>query len=155
MVAMRTILTKAKRLVFADDNAAPLLKLHRKDRPLKRLTERELIQLESQIGATIFGPLPPHVTRREFFNLDEKAWLWHEEIKHPDGRAEELTTRYEVQPRGILKIQPNYQYSYLEGAELENFVLAVQEYYERVARQVYGRDPRAEQRDGRQPTNQA
>lgn len=141
-MAMRSILGKAKRLVFADD-VLPLLKLRRSDRPLKRLTERELIQLESQIGVTIFGPLPAHVTRREFFNLDETTWLWHEEIKHPDGRTEELTTRYEVQERGILKIQPNYQYSYLEGAELENFVLAVTTYYEQVARRVYGTEPHA------------
>lgn len=143
---MASILKKAARLVFADD-ASPLLKLRRKDRPLKQLTERELIQLESQIGATIFGELPSHVTRREFFNLDEDTWMWHEEITHPDGRVEELTTRYEVQERGILKIQPNYQYSYLDGVELQNFVLAVKEYYERVAREVYGRDPRTGQRD--------
>ncbi|MDO4781073.1 MAG: hypothetical protein Q4A34_01615 [Candidatus Saccharibacteria bacterium] len=144
---MAGILKKAARLVLADD-AAPLLKLRRKDRPLKQLTERELIQLESQIGATIFGDRPPHVARREFFNLDEDTWLWHEEVRHPNGRIEELTTRYEVQERGILKIQPNYHYSYLEGAELENFVLAVKEYYERVAREVYGRDPRTGRRDG-------
>ncbi|MDO4773583.1 MAG: hypothetical protein Q4A37_00425 [Candidatus Saccharibacteria bacterium] len=144
---MAGILKKARQLVFADD-ATPLLKLRRKDRPLRQLTERELIQLESQIGATIFGDVPHHVTRREFFNLDEDTWIWHEEVTYPDGRTEELTTRYEVQERGILKIQPNYQYSYLEGAELQNFVLAVKEYYERVARQVYGRDPQTGRRDG-------
>ncbi|QWQ31248.1 hypothetical protein KOY49_03630 [Candidatus Minimicrobia vallesae] len=48
------------------------------------------------------------------------------------GGRQELTTRYEVQPKGILKIQPNYRYSYLEGDELQNFVLATKEYYERV-----------------------
>lgn len=139
------VMQKAMRLVFADD-AKPMLQLRRKNRPLKKMSERELIQLESQIGATIFGPKPEHVTRREFFNLDETTWIWHEEIIGVDGKSEELTTRYEIQERGILKIQPNYQYSYLEGTELQNFVLAVKEYYERVAREVYKRDPQTTQK---------
>ena len=134
---MNTILKKAMKLVFADDSEEPLLKLNKKDRPLQKLTERELIQLESQIGVTVFGQMPPHVKRREFFNLDESTWIWYEEIIKPDGKTEELTTRYEIQPKGILKIQPNYRYSYLEGVELQNFVLAAKEYYERVMRQLY------------------
>lgn len=140
-MAARTILKKAVALVFADDDVKPLLRLRHKARPLKALTERELIQLESEIGATIFGEKPGYVKRREFFNLDKDTWIWYEEITTTDGKTEELTTKYEVQPQGILKVQPNYTYSYLEGAELDNFVLAVKEYYERVARQVYKRDP--------------
>ena len=80
---MPTILKKALGLVLADNTrlsrsskpakpahtaSAPkvpkstrsLLRLTRKDRPLKKLTERELIQLESEIGATIFGEKPAH-----------------------------------------------------------------------------------------------
>ena len=118
-----------------------LLLWKKKNRPLKKFTERELIQLESEIGATIFGEKPAHVTRREFFNLDKDTWIWYEEIVDKDGKKQELTTRYEVQPKGILKVQPNYRYSYLEGDELQNFVLAVKEYYERVSRDLYKRDP--------------
>ncbi|MDO5343737.1 MAG: hypothetical protein Q4F02_02430 [Candidatus Saccharibacteria bacterium] len=139
---MGVILKKALKLVFADDVSKPLLKLPKRTRPLKKLTERELIQLESEIGATIFGDKPAHVTHRAFFNLDKDTWIWHEEVLGKDGKRQELTTRYEVQEQGILKIQPNYQYSYLEGEELRNFVLAVNEYHERVARQLYHRDPR-------------
>lgn len=143
-MAVRALLQKAKRLVLADDSdVTPLLRLRRKDRPLKHLTERELIQLESQIGAAVFGEAPAHVKRREFFNLDETTWIWHEEVVGKDGAVQSLTTKYEVQPHGILKIQPNYHYSYLEGDELDNFVLAVQEYYERVARQLYKTEPDA------------
>ena len=109
------------------------------------MTERELIQLESEIGATIFGEKPAHVVRRTFFNLDKTTWIWHEEVMSKDGKRHELTTRYEVQSKGILKIQPNYQYNYLEGQELQNFVLAVNEYHERVARQLYNRDPKTGQ----------
>ena len=134
---MNSILRKARKLVFADDADEPLLKISKKDRPLEKLTERELIQLESQIGVEVFGKVPSHVKRREFFNLDPTTWIWHEEIITKDGKTEELTTRYEVQPKGILKIQPNYHYSYLEGAELQNFVIATKEYYERVKRELY------------------
>lgn len=139
---MPSILKKALRLVFTDDDNTGLVSiLKKKNRPLKKFTERELIQLESEIGATIFGEKPAHVTRREFFNLDKDTWIWYEEIVDKDGKKQELTTRYEVQPKGILKVQPNYRYSYLEGDELQNFVLAVKEYYERVSRDLYKRDP--------------
>ena len=139
---MPSILKKAVKLVFADDGSTGLVgALKKKNRPLKKFTERELIQLESEIGATIFGEKPAHVTRREFFNLDKDTWIWYEEIVDKDGKKQELTTRYEVQPKGILKVQPNYRYSYLEGDELQNFVLAVKEYYERVSRDLYKRDP--------------
>ncbi len=139
---MPHILKKALKLVFADDPVAPLRKLSKKDRPLKTLTERELIELESQIGREVFGPAPQDVVRREFFNLDESTWIWHEEIKQADGSTQEMTTRYEVQPQGILKVQPGPRYTYLEGAELQNFVLATKEYYERVTRRLYKRDPK-------------
>jgi len=136
------LIKKALKLVFTDDGDAGLASaLKKKNRPLKKFTERELIQLESEIGATIFGEKPAHVTRREFFNLDKDTWIWYEEIVDKDGKKQELTTRYEVQPKGILKVQPNYRYSYLEGDELQNFVLAVKEYYERVSRDLYKRDP--------------
>lgn len=138
---MASLLRKAMKLVLADDSAASLLRVSKKERRLQTLTERELIQLESQIGREVFGPVPKNVVRREFFNLDEKTWIWHEEIKHENGTKEELTTRYEVQNRGVLKVQPGPRYSYLEGQELQNFVLAVSHYYERVARGLYRRDP--------------
>ena len=98
-----------------------------------------------KIGATIFGEKPAYVARREFFNLDKDTWIWYEEVADGKGGRQELTTRYEVQSKGILKIQPNYRYSYLEGDELQNFVLATKEYYERVSRQLYKKDPQTGQ----------
>lgn len=139
------ILKRATKLVFANDPVKPMLKLKRKDRALKTLTERELIQLESQIGVTVFGPASANVVRREFFNLDKDTWIWHESAKQADGSLSEVTVRYEVQPKGILKVHPGPRYDYLEGAELQNFVLAVNEYYERVSRELYKRDPRTGQ----------
>ena len=139
---MPNIFKKAFQLIFTEDPVAPLLKVTKKDRPLKKLTERELIERESHIGKAIFGPIPANVVRREFFNLDKTTWMWHEEVKSPDGTKYERTTRYEVQDRGILKVMPGPRYAYLEGSELTNFVMATKEYYERVTRGLYKRDPR-------------
>ena len=146
MAQSMNIFKKAVELIFntgtPDDSTAALLRKSAKTRPLRGMTKRQLIQLESKVGAALFGELPKHIHRREFFNLDERTWIWHEEFTGEGGKREELTTRYEVQDRGILKVQPGYKYSYLEGEELRNFVVAVSDYYEQVAREIYQRDPR-------------
>ncbi len=103
----------------------------------KKLTERELIQRESEIGAKIFGE-PPHGCRREFFNLDQSTWIWHEEtIDHQTRQKNTVTIRYEVHQKGILKVQEGARYSFLEGQELENFLAAVRLYYDRVMQSIY------------------
>ena len=139
---MSAVLRKVKKLISPDESTKLLLKLSKEDESLQLLTERELIQLESQVAQAIFGEKPAHVLKRDFFNLDETTWVWHEEIERPDGTIAESTTRYEVQPNGILMVQPGPKYTYLEGVELRNFVIAVKAYYERVSREIYKRDPR-------------
>ncbi len=109
-------------------------------RPLKGLTERQLIELESQIGGQLFGPVPAG-HRRDFFCLDEHTWVWHEEWKDVNGKRQVSTTRYEVQPKGILKIQSGRTYKYIEGEELENLAIAVRMYFEQTMREVYKLDP--------------
>ena len=48
---MTKFLKKVRSLVFADDSdAVSLLKFRKKDRPLKKFTERELIQLEVKLA---------------------------------------------------------------------------------------------------------
>lgn len=139
---MPRLLKKIYRLMVADDPITPLLKVSKKEQMPQTLTTRELIQQESNLGQAIFGQLPPHVVRREFFNLDEKTWIWHEEVVGDTSANREVTTRYELQPRGVLKVQPGPRYSYLEGAELDNFYQATQAYYERVALHLYKIDPK-------------
>lgn len=112
-----------------------------KKRPLKSLTEKDLIRLESEIGAELFGPIPAGHDR-SFFNLDERTWIWYEEWKDAQtGKKRSATTRYEVQDTNILKVQEGARYSFITGQELANFVVATQMYYERVMREVYNRDP--------------
>jgi len=137
---MPILLKKALSLITGNDQATVDLKLSKKFRPFKKLTLRELIQLESEVGRELFGEIPKG-HQREFFHLENDTWIWHEEYKDENGIKHSSTTRYEVQERGVLKAQDGAQYSYLEGDELRNFVIAVQMYYEQVARKVYNRDP--------------
>lgn len=138
---MPTLLKKALSLIVGDEaeSTSKWLKVPKK-RPLKQFTERELIRLESEIGAQLFGQLP-RGRRREFFCLDETTWIWHEEWIDEHRKHRVTTTRYEIQDNGILKVQEGARYSYLEGAELENLTLAIKMYYERVAREIYKIDP--------------
>lgn len=135
-----SVLKKALTLFVGNTEDLSYLKMPKsKDRVLKRLTERELIQLESEIGRELFGPIPEG-HRREFFNLDAHTWIWYEEFKAADGTKQSTTTRYEVQEKGILKAQEGACYSYIEGAELQNLLLAVRMYHERVMRNLYKRE---------------
>ena len=136
---MANVFQKALKLLVGDDVSTDWLKPPKK-RVLKTLTERELLTLESEVGAKLFGPVPAG-HRREFFCLDERTWIWHEEWLDASKKLATSTIRYEVTEHGVLKVQEGARYSYLEGEELQNFGIALRMYYEQVARQVYKRDP--------------
>jgi hypothetical protein len=105
----------------------------------KRLTHRDLIRMESKIGAALFGPVPKG-HRREFFCLDDHTWIWYEEWIDQNGKRQSVTTRYEIHPTGILKVQDGQPYEVVVGTELHNFALATRMYRQQVLPQVYGRD---------------
>lgn len=137
---MKSAFKKALNLIIGDSSTVTTLRMP-KDRPLKKLTERELIQLESEIGATLFGKVVPGY-RREFFCLDENTWIWHEEGKNSTtGKTQRHTIRYEVHDNGVLKVQDGPRYAFIDGTELDNFVAATKLYHEQVARHVYKREP--------------
>lgn len=105
-----------------------------------RMSERQLIQAESEIGKTLFGPVDKG-SRREFFNLDEDTWIWHEEWADGSGKKQLRTTRYEVRGDEIIKSQDGERRTYVTGDELQNLMMATRLYYDRVTRAVYHRDP--------------
>lgn len=144
---MATVLKRALQLLIGTDPSTRDLMYAKKSRPLGKLTERELLQLESEIGAQLFGEIPKG-RRRSFFNLDPKTWIWHEEWMDERSELQQATTRYEVHDQGILKVQQGARYEFLEGQELDNLILAAQMYYERVMREVYKRDPQTGQKLG-------
>lgn len=106
-----------------------------------KMTDRELLKLESKLGSMLFGKVPEG-NRREFFCLDESTWIWHEEWRDEKGVNRQSTTRYEVRPNGILKVTEGPRYLFIEGEELDNFDKATRLYYERTSREIYKRDPK-------------
>ena len=137
---MNNFLKKTLSLIIGDDTPETTKLTMPKKRSFKQLTERELLNRESEIGQQLFGPIPAG-HRREFFCLDETTWIWYEEWKDEKGNTQQATTRYEVHDNGILKVQEGARYKFIDGEELANLVTATRFYYERVAREVYGRDP--------------
>lgn len=135
---MATVFEKAAKLLIGSNVAADPTKKPEK-RPFKELTERELIRLESEIGAKVFGPIKPGC-RREFFNEDASNWIWYEEWIDSNKKRQSLTTRYEIHDNGILKVQDGKPYVYIKGQELKNLSIAIQMYYENVMREIYQRD---------------
>ncbi len=108
----------------------------------KKLTIRDLIRMESEVGAKLFGPIAKG-HRREFFCLDEHTWVWHEEwIDSQTKQKMAITTRYEIRGDSIVKVQDTQPYQRVEGEELRNLVMAMQLYYEQVVRGIYHYDPK-------------
>lgn len=139
-----SVLKKTLTLLIGNTDELAYLKVPKQKKSMKQMSERELLQLESNIGRELFGPVPKG-HQREFFCLDETTYIWYESYKDTDGKEIELTTRYEIQGDKILKAQPGARYSYIEGQELENLLMAIGMYYERVMRTIYDRDPRTGQ----------
>lgn len=109
--------------------------------PRKKYSERDLLRRESLIGRQLFGPVPEG-HQREFFCLDDRTWIWYERWIDPaTKRSQEQTTRYELHTNGVIKIQAGYPYKLIEGEELKNLADAMEQYRDRIAREIYHRDP--------------
>jgi len=92
---------------------------------------RRAIQEEAKVGGKVFGPIPEGI-RREFFCLDERTWVWHEEWKDETGKQHIRTTRYDVRPHGIFKAQNDQPYQPLTYQEASNLFAAAKRYQEMV-----------------------
>lgn len=136
-----SVLKKTLTLLVGNTDDLSYLRLPKGKIDTKKMSERQLIQRESEIGRQLFGPVPKG-HQREFFCLDESTCIWYESYKDKDGKQVSSTTRYEIQGDKVLKAQDGPRYSYLEGAELDNLLQAVRLYYERVMRNVYGKEPK-------------
>ncbi len=94
-----------------------------------------LIRHEAKIGGEILGSASTG-GRREFFCLDERTWVWHEEWKDKSGQTHIRTTRYDMRPDGILKAQ-NGHYQRVDVREATRLSQAIDLYLERVNREMY------------------
>ncbi len=101
-----------------------------------KLSRDDLINAESNLGRTLFGPVPMG-HQREFFELKRNVWLWHESVMSPLGVQTEMTIRYEVRPAGVYKRVNQGGYEKLYGQELENFRQAARGYLNLVKTKLY------------------
>lgn len=100
-----------------------------------KLTEADLINAESSLGGTIFGPIP-NGHRREFFRFKSNTWIFHESWQK-DGKKMETTITYQVKENGVFKSPLGMTYTQIKGAELDNFVAATREYLKLIKAKLY------------------
>lgn len=91
---------------------------------------RQLIRRRAKIGGQLFGSIPKG-HRREFFCLDPHTWVWYEEWKDETGTRAQ-TTRYDVRPNGVVKIQDGQPPKYVTLEEGRNLYQAVGMYRQRI-----------------------
>ncbi len=89
--------------------------------------KQNILRKEAKLGGTLFGPIPKG-HRREFFCLDKHTWVWYEEWKDKSGNLRTLTTRYDVRPSGIVKIQDGQPNTYVTPEEARNLQHAAHQY---------------------------
>lgn len=104
--------------------------------PVKALrTIDDKINAESELGRTIFGPIPEG-HQREFFEHKKNLWVWYEAWSE-GGKDHQITFRYEVRPNGVYKMNGNVSYVKIEGQELANFRAATKKYLELIKTRLY------------------
>lgn len=96
----------------------------------------DLINAESRLGSSIFGPIPAG-HRREFFHDRKNVWIWHEDWQDAAQQPRQLTVRYEVRTSGVYKKVAAGKYLKLEGDELSNFRRATRAYLYLVKKYLY------------------
>ena len=101
-----------------------------------KLSLDDLINAESELGRTLFGPIPVG-RQREFFASKKNVWIWHESWMDQFGKTQEMTIRYEVRPTGVYKKPLGGKYQKIEGQELDNFCQAARGYLKLVKTKLY------------------
>lgn len=97
---------------------------------------RNLMRHEAKIGGQLFGPIPEG-GRREFFCLDEYTWVWHEEWIDDKGQRQIKTTRYDIRPTGVIKVQDGQPNRYVSLEEGRRLYKAMRLYQQRVTSELY------------------
>ncbi len=109
-------------------------KLSPQDGQRRAALKRQLKRHEAVIGGQLFGPIPEG-HHREFFCLDARTWVWHEEWEE-NGHRQSVTTHYNIRPEGILKQQGD-QYRRLTKQETHNLCRAAELYKRRMDAEYY------------------
>ncbi len=107
-------------------------KINKKNEPSKAA---KIINAESEVGRTIFGPIPAG-HQREFFEHKKNVWIFHESWYELEAKKE-TTIRYEVRQDGVYKKPLGGKYVKIKGDELENFRKALHIYLKLVKEKIY------------------
>jgi hypothetical protein len=99
---------------------------------------RQLLRREAEIGGSLFGRLS-NGRHRLFFCQDEHSWIWHEEWLDLSGQKQRLITRYDISPRGVVKIQDGQHNQPISRSEAINLRDAIRLYRQRVMNEIYNR----------------
>lgn len=91
---------------------------------------QNLIRQEAKIGGNLLQPIPAGHDR-QFFCMDSHTWVWHEAWSDKAGQHI-ISTRYEVRPDGIFKVQNGGSYQSLSQTETKNLVKTIKLYTERM-----------------------
>lgn len=126
----KPILKKAKKLASQIYRPTP------ESRYSNRISYDELLNIESEWGGTLFGPIPTG-HQRKFFEHKKNVWIWYESWLDKSGTPEEMMIRYEVRPAGVFKRVQGQKYEKLTGTELENFRVAARNYLSLIKNKLY------------------
>lgn len=114
----------------------PTKALFKQSRERRHLNaHRSLLRHLAKLGGSVFGPVQKGV-RREFFCLDARTWVWHEEWYDQSGQHHAVTTRYDIRTNGILKSQGVNSYQRLTVQEERNFRAAVDIYGQKAISEI-------------------
>lgn len=112
-----------------------LLKAIKPKEKVKTVTRADLINAESALGRTLFGPIPTG-HHREFFHDQKNVWIWYDSWEEK-GEKRQNTIRYEVRKDGVFKKPSGKGYVKITGAELENFRKATHAYLKIIKENLY------------------
>ena len=101
-----------------------------------RISPDELMNIESEWGGILFGPIPAG-HQRNFFEYKKNVWIWYEGWLEKGGVVKSMTIRYEVRPSGVFKRVDGQKYEKISGDELDNFRTAAKNYLTLMKNKLY------------------
>ena len=101
-----------------------------------RISADELMNIESEWGGILFGPIPAG-HQRNFFEYKKNVWIWYEGWLDRGGVAKGMTIRYEVRPAGVFKRVDNQKYEKITGQELDYFRMTLHQYLKLMKSKLY------------------
>jgi hypothetical protein len=102
----------------------------------KPTTEHEYVEEESIVGGVVLG-IAPQGMSRQFFYMNDGNWFFISSVKDANGVMTRATTRYHVQPHGVIKSTEGTGHTMLDEESLETFIEATKRYVHAISQSVY------------------